>query len=137
MAKTFTAPFPQSPKTKTAVATLACTIADDAPANTVELLTAGAEGTIVTKLTAIPRATTGAASLLALFVVKSGDTAKRLVGTALLPATTVNANSALAPVSFGYAENAPLRLEAGDKLFVGSMVALASGIVFTSQHTDY
>lgn len=136
MAKTNTAPFPQTPKTKSVVVTGACTITDDNPANTVELLTAGTEGTVVTRISAMPRATV-TASNLPLFLQKSGTTEKRLISSALMQAATVNASSVTPRTLFEFTAIDPLRLEAGDKLHVGSMVALASGIVVTSQHTDY
>jgi hypothetical protein len=36
-----------------------------------------------------------------------------------------------------YSESAPLRLEAGDRIYVGSQVALAGGIVFRAEFTDF
>jgi len=36
-----------------------------------------------------------------------------------------------------YSESSPLRLEAGDRLYVGSQVALAGGIVFRAEFTDF
>jgi hypothetical protein len=136
MAKTNTAPFPQTPRTKTAVITGATAAADDAPANTVELLTAGLDGAIVTKVSAMPRATATASNLV-LFLVKQGTTEKRMVSSALMAAHTVSATAATPRTSFEYTAIDPLRLEAGDKLFAGTMVALAGGIVFTAQFTDY
>lgn len=138
MAKTFTAPFAQTPKTATAVVTGAAgSITGDAPTNTVELLTAGADGAILTRLTAIPRATVTASSLL-LYVSNDGGTTKRLIDSALMAAFTVATTTAIAVTTFStYTETAPLRLAAGDKLYVGSQVALASGIVFRAEYTDF
>lgn len=138
MAKTFTAPFAQTPKTATAVVTGAAgSITGDAPTNTVELLTAGSDGAILTRLTAMPRATVTASSLL-LYVSSDGGTTKRLVDSALMAAFTVATTTAIAVTSFStYTETAPLRLAAGDKLYVGSQVALASGIVFRAEYTDF
>lgn len=137
MAKTFTAPFAQSPKTATAVATAVATITDDNPSNTVLLLTAGADGAILTRLTAIPRATVTASSLV-LYVSSDGGTTKRLVDSALMAAATVNTTTAVAVTSFGtYTETTPLRLAASDKLYVGTQVALSGGIVFKAEYTDF
>lgn len=137
MAKTFTAPFAQTPKTATAVVTAAVSsLASDAPTNTVELLTAGADGAILTKLTAIPRATNTGLSLV-LFISKDGGTTKRLIDSKLMAAHTIATTTAVPVTAFDYSESAPLRLEAGDKLFVGSQVALASGIVFKSEWMDF
>lgn len=132
---THKAPFPQTPKTKSVVVTAACTIADDNPANTVELLTVGENGAVLTRLTASQRAT-NTASTLALFLSKNGA-AKQLIDTAQLVAATVSATAAVKPTKFDYSESNTLRLEKGDKLFVGSMVALAAGIVFKAEWSEY
>lgn len=136
MAKTFTAPFAQTPKTATAVCTAAATLTDT-PANSVLLVTAGADGAIVTSIWAIPRATVTAASLV-LFLSKDGGTTQRLVDSELMAAHTVAATTAIPETKFGnVSETTPLRLEAGDKLYVGSQVALAGGIVFQAQWTEF
>jgi hypothetical protein len=138
MAKTFTAPFAQTPKTASAVATAAS--ADlhlDTPTNTVLLCTVGADGGLLTRLSAIPRATVTASSLL-LWVSLDGGTTKRLVDSALMAAHTVAETTAVPVTPFTrYSESAPERLQAGASLYVGSAVALAGGIVFTAEYTDH
>lgn len=138
MAKTFTAPFAQTPKTATAVVTGAAgTITGDTPTNTVLLATAGADGAILTRLTAIPRATVTASSLV-IFISKDSGTTKRLIDSELMAAFTVATTTAIPETTFTmYSETTPLRLEAGDQLYVGSQVALASGIVFRAEYTDF
>lgn len=137
MAKTFTAPFAQTPKTATAVATGAATVGTDSPSNTVLLMTAGADGCIVTSLTAIPRATVTASSLL-LYISKDNGTTQRLIDSELMAAHTVATTTAIPETTFSrISESAPLRLEAGDRLYVGSQVALAGGIVFKAEFTDF
>lgn len=138
MAKTFTAPFAQTPKTNTAVATSAvASLTTDAPTNTVEIFTAGADGAIVTKLTAIPRATVTATALY-LFISSDSGTTKRLIDSELMAAQTVATTTAIAETSFtNISEDTPIRLASGDKLYVGIGVALASGIVFKIEATDY
>jgi hypothetical protein len=138
MAKTFTAPFAQDPKTATAVTTGAVgTIAGDTPTNTVLLLTAGADGAILTRLTAIPRATVGASSLV-IFISKDTGTTKRLLDSELMAAHTLATTTAIPETVFSlYSEPTPLRLQAGDQIYVGSQVALASGIVFRAEFTDF
>lgn len=138
MAKTFTAPFAQTPKTATAVVTGAAgTITGDTPTNTVLLATAGADGAILTRLTAIPRATVTASSLV-IFISKDSGTTKRLIDSELMAAFTVATTTAIPETTFTmYSETTPLRLEAGDELYVGSQVALASGIVFRAEFTNF
>lgn len=137
MAKTFTAPFAQTPKTATAVCTGAATVANDTPTNTVLLLTAGADGAILTRLSAIPRATVTASSLV-LYISSDSGTTKRLIDSELMAAFTVATTTAITETSFAnYSETAPLRLAAGDQLYVGSQVALAGGIVFKAEYMDF
>lgn len=138
MAKTFTAPFAQTPKTASAVATAASASLDgDTPTNTVLLCTAGADGALLTRLSAIPRATVTASSLL-LWVSLDGGTTKRLVDSALMAAHTVAATTAIPVTAFTrFTESTPQRLQAGASLYVGSAVALAGGIVFTAEYTDF
>lgn len=138
MAKTFTAPFAQTPMIKTAVATSAVgSITADAPTNTVLLLTAGADGAILTRLSAIPRATVTASSLV-LFTSSDTGTTKRLIDSELMAAQTLATTTAIAETFFTtYTETAPLRLAAGEQLYVGSQVALANGIVFRAEYTDF
>jgi hypothetical protein len=138
MAKTFTAPFAQTPRTATAVTTAACVIGvADAPTSTVKLMTAGTDGAIVTNLSAIPRATVTASSLV-LFLSNDGGTTKRLIDSELMGAQTVNTTTAINEVQFArYSEATPLRLAANDELYVGSQVALAAGIVFKAEWMDY
>ena len=137
MAKTFTAPFAQTPKTATAVVTAASVVTTDNPTNTVELLTAGTEGSILTSLTAMPRSTVTASSLV-LFISKDSGTTKRLIDSELMAAYTLAATTAIPDTQFqNYSEGTPLRLAAGDKLYVGSQVALAAGIVFKAEYTDF
>ena len=129
--------FPQTPKTYTAVVTTAGTVTDDNPTNTVELMTAGADGTRVSKITAVPRATV-TANALYLFVSKDNGTTKSLIDSALMKAHTVAATTAIPVTDFeNISLNTPIELEAGDKLYVSCGVTLAGGIVITAQATDY
>lgn len=137
MALTYTAPFAQQPKTATAVVTAAATITTDSPTNDVLLVTAGTDGALLTRLTAIPRATVTASSLV-LWISKDAGTTKRLIDSELMGAQTVSTTAAVAETAFSnYSETTPLRLEAGDRLYVGSQVALASGIVFRAEFTNF
>lgn len=138
MAKTYTAPFAQTPKNASAVVTAAAgSITTDAPTSTVLLLTAGTDGAILTRLSAIPRATVTASSLL-LYTSSDSGTTQRLIDSALMAALTVATTTAITTTSFSnYTETAPLRLAAGERLYVASQVALASGIVFKAEYTEF
>lgn len=137
MAKTFTAPFAQTPKTTTAIATTATASIDTTPTNTQLLLTAGADGAILTRLWAIPRATVTATALY-LFISKDSGTTKTLIDSELMSAQTVSTTAAIAETSFAnYSETTPFRLEAGAQLYVGGGVTLSNGIVFKAEYTDF
>lgn len=136
MAKIYTAPFAQTPKTVSAVVTAAAVITSDAPTNTVLLLTAGSEGAVLTRLSAIPRATATDATL-AVFISTDSGTTKRLIETILLPAQTVSTTSPPTVTRFPYTDVEPLRLQAGAQVYVATQVALASGVVFSAEYMDF
>jgi hypothetical protein len=135
MANTFVSPFVQSYKTQSAAATIALGgIGTATVTGAVAVATAGANGAVVTRLTAMPRATVAASSLVLFLVKASAPTVFNLIDSELMPAYTLMATTAIPETAFGNISNdMPLRLEAGDILYVGSQVALAAGIVFTAQ----
>lgn len=148
MPNTFTAPFAQVPQSSSAVATTAVSLTTSGVeqsatvTNSVLLCTAGANGSILTELSALPRATVTAT---ALFLWSSPDGVnKYLVATALMGAATLAATTQLVPTIFKHADNttlisetAPLRLAAGEKLYVGVGVTLAAGVVFNARFSDF
>lgn len=138
MANTFTAPFAQKYKTGAAVVTAALAgIGTSTVTGAVLLATAGVNGSLVSKLTAIPRATVGASSLVLFLVKASAPTVYNLIDSELMTAYTLAATTAIPETVFGnISPTTPLRLEAGDMLYVGSQVALASGIVFYAEQAD-
>lgn len=136
MAKTFTAPFAQTYKTATAVVTTASTgFNGDTPTNTQLLVTAGSEGALVTAISAIPRATVTASNLL-IWISSDSGTTKRLIYSALMGAHTVTNTTAIPRTEFDMSSDSPLRLMAGDRLYVGTAVTLTDGIVFSAQYQD-
>lgn len=138
MAKTFTAPFAQTPKTTTAVSTLAAVIGSaDAPTNTTLLCTAGADGALVTRVSSIPRGTVTATAMY-LFISKDSGTTQRLIDSELIGAYTLAATTLIPETLFAnITETAIIRLEAGDTLYIGAAVALADGIVTRCESTDF
>jgi len=138
MAKTFTAPFAQSPKTSTVVASAAIgAIGTDAPTGVIELVSAGSEGALLTRLVAIPRGTVTASSLC-LFHSSDGGNTKRLIDSELMSGYTLAVTTAIPETGFpNVSEVTPLRLAPNAKLYVGTQVALAAGIVFRAEWTDF
>jgi hypothetical protein len=138
MAKTFTAPFAQSPKTATAVLTAACVIGTaGTPTNTALLCTAGAEGALVTDISAIPQSTLTATGLV-LFLSTDAGTTKWPIDSETMAAYSAGTTAKIPKTPFAaYTEQTPLRLTANARLYVGTLVAAASGIVFKAQSTDF
>jgi hypothetical protein len=138
MPKTFVAPFCQTPKNARAVVTTASAALNGLePTNTVLLCKAGADGALLTRLSAVPRATVTASNLL-LWTSNDDGTTKHLLDSALMAAHTVAATTAIPLTSFSrYTEDTPLRLEANMSLYVGTAVTLADGIVFNANYTDF
>lgn len=139
MAKTFTAPFAQTPKTLAVAVTAALGGLTTSTVTGASLVaTAGADGAVVTKLTAMPRGTV-AATALDLFIVKAGAPTVYLpIDSELMAAYTSATTTATPETTFGNISlDTPLRLEAGDKLYEGTEVALAAGIVFYAEWMDF
>ena len=148
MAKTFTAPFAQTPQTASAVATAAVSLTTSGVeqsatvTNSVLLMTAGVDGSILTSLSAMPRATVTATALW-IWSSTDGGTTKNLIASALMPAYTLAATTENARTVFKHAdgtvisESAPLRLAASEKLYIGIGVNLASGIMFNARYSDF
>jgi hypothetical protein len=131
-----TAAFAQTPKTASAVVTAALSsIGTDTPGGTVLLMTAGANGAILTRLTAIPRSAVSASSLV-LYLSNDNGVTQRLIDSETMPLQTITTGAGINETTFAnYSETRPLRLGAGDKLYVGSQ--LSTGIVFKAEYTDF
>lgn len=148
MANTFTAPFAQSPKSSSIVATTAVSLTTNGVensttvTNSVLLLTAGIDGAILTALSAIPRATVTATALW-LWTSPDSGTTRNLIASALMPAHTLATTTELIRVVFKHAdgsaisETAPLRLAANERIYAGIGVTLSAGIMFNARFTDF
>lgn len=138
MAKTYTAPMAQTINNSNAVlTTLTSGITTDTPTNSVLLFTAGAEGSVVTAIEAMPRATVTATNIY-LFSSTDGGTTLRLIDCVLMTAQTLSTTTAVTQTVFtNYTEDYPLRLKANERLYVAASVSLASGIVVEARGMDY
>lgn len=138
MAITPTAAFPQKARSVAATVTGAiASEATDAPTNTVKLCDAGANGSRVVRLQALPRGTVGDASLV-LYLSSDGGTTKLPIDSEKLGSQTPSATVEFAEKAFaGISRDDPLPLDVGQSLWVGSRVALAAGIVFAARVEDF
>lgn len=136
MAVTHDPVYTQGGRTVTAIATAAKTTYNDA-ANAVKLCDAGANGSFLKELTAMPRATV-TATMLQLYRSPDNGTTLELIDSALMAPHTVAVTTAIPKTSFSAIGDAsPRRLAAGISLWVGAAVALAGGIVFAGQVEDF
>lgn len=127
---------PQAIKTSTGVATTANSTYSDSPTNTVVIFTAGANGARVTRITALARANVTASELQ---LYRDGDgtgTTKRLFRSRLMAAYTVAQTTGQPEVDFGYSDDSPLLLAAGEKVY-GATGVTNTGIVFNVEGGDY
>ena len=127
--------LPQAVTGGTAVATTANTTYTDTPTNTVLLVSSATNGQIITKLTALARATVTATELQ-LFVSPDGGTTKRFVGSKLMAAYPVAATTAQTPTDFGFTVSDRMELAAGESLYVGISVS-NTGIVFRYEGASF
>lgn len=131
--------FAQLPKTSScSVAAAIASITTTTPTGTVLLASGGTDGQMVTRVSAIPKATT-TAGCLHLFLRKSTDAAgvRRLLPySALMGAYTYATTTENKPTTFAdITEANPLRLEAGDELYAGQTVA--NNVEFTALHATF
>jgi len=137
MALTADAVFPQGINTGTAVTTLLAAITGDTPSNTVKIFTAGANGALLTRLSALPRSTAAANSLYA-WVSSDTGTTKRLIKAKLVASDTVSTTDIPTEIDFGYSLSAPLLLKAGEEVYVGQGVSdpATNGWVWRAEGRD-
>lgn len=125
---------PQLLKARSALCVAAKTTYNDA-VNAVLLMTAGANGSILYKLTAIPRMTVTVCQLQ-LYRSPDGGVTLNFVNSALMAAYVMAQTTQAPQTDFGYTEAAGLRLAVGDSLYVATGVAFATGVMFDATAED-
>ena len=125
---------PQTPKTATAVCATANTTYGNTPTNTAVLVNAASQAVRVVRITAIPRATV-TATQLQLFLSKDNGVTMRLIDSALMPAYTMAATTAAPKTDFGYSDDNPMLLQAGDTLYAA--IGVTGDIAFRAEMAEY
>lgn len=127
-----TAVLPQTPMSRTAIATVAET-AFNAPTNVVDLLLASdnVNGARISRLFAIPRAAIATANNVQLYE-RNGST-YTLIDSQLMATVTPGASAASPKTDFGYSEDFPLYVRAGYGLAVAIGVAVTGGVAVKAE----
>ena len=129
--------LPQSVQTAYAICTAAkTTYANNA--NGVRLLPAASvpNGALVKRCYAIPRNSV-VTTQLQLFRSPDQGTTLILSDSALMGAYTMSQTTAIPKTDFGYGVSLPVRVEAGEELWVGIGVALSAGVVFIVEYEAF
>jgi hypothetical protein len=81
---------------------------------------------------------TTTASQVNLYLSKDSGTTQRLIASGAAAAYTWAVTTAPSPVDFGYSESAPLRLEAGDRLYgqARNATAVTDCFAFTAEYSE-
>lgn len=93
-------------------------------------------GALVKKVTAIPRGSNPTSNKLHLYGSPDGTT-MYLTDSALLPAYSDSTGTATTKADFGYTNDAPLRVQAGEELWVATSVAVTGGVVFRVEYEAF
>ncbi|MFA6043619.1 MAG: hypothetical protein WC718_01430 [Phycisphaerales bacterium] len=125
---------PQAPKSGSCALTTANTTFTTTPTNTVLLVTAGANGSRLTKLEFVPLENVTANALQWYRSTDSGTT-KYLAGMALGGSDTVSGTDAATTVSGGFSDDAPMILQANERIYVAT--GITKGYHVNAEWSDY
>lgn len=142
MAVTNTAAFGQVPNIGQAILTAAKAAPLSGATDAVLLFTAGANGSIINGINAIPRNTIASAALLAIYYSSDAGTTLNVLSVGTLAVYTFATTLAPTPLNFTNLNGSiisvtnPLYVPAGETLYASSAVALANGILVTANGID-
>lgn len=142
MAVTNTAAFGQVPNIGQAILTAAKAAPLSGATDAVLLFTAGANGSIINGINAIPRNTIASAALIAIYYSSDAGTTLNLLAVGTLAVYTYDATAAPTPLNLTNLNGSiisvtnPLYVPAGETLYASSGVALANGILVTANGID-
>ncbi|WP_372785020.1 hypothetical protein [Phenylobacterium sp.] len=125
---------PQTPKSGNAACTTANTTYTTSPSNTVALVTAGPNGSRVTRIGAIPLATV-TATQLQLFRSRDAGTSKFFIVSALMAAYAMAQTTAAPVTDFGFSDDNPLILTPNEILYAA--VGVTGAVTFNAEWADY
>lgn len=126
---------PQTPKSGAVGVNTANTTFTTSPTNTGLLITAGANGARVTRITATPLETVTASNLQLYRDVGSAGTSKYMFANLTGGADTVSGVDGATNLDFGYSDANPLILQANERVYVAT--GLTKNYNFTAEWADY
>jgi hypothetical protein len=126
---------PQTPKSARAATTTANSTYSTSPTNTVLLVTAGANGARLTRLHAIPTATVTTANQLQVFRSPDGGVTKFFADSAVMATYTMAQNTAAPKTDFGYSDDNPTFLAAGETIYVAT--GQSQAVDWVAEWADY
>lgn len=106
------------------------------PTNTTLLLTAGANGGRLTRLTALPQESTGAAGVMQVYRSADGGTTKYFAKAVACVSDTVSGTDAPTELDFGFSEDNAMTLGANERLYVAHSLS-AKAVAFIAEYADY
>lgn len=142
MAVTNTAAFGQAPNIGQAILATAKSAPLSGATNVVLLFTAGANGSLVNGIAAIPRNTLASAAHIAIYHSTDSGITNNLCAIGLLAAWTFAATTAPTPLTLQNLNGAtisvanPLYVPAGSKLYASTSQTLSDGILVTANGVD-
>lgn len=126
---------PQTPKSAAVGVTTANTTFTTSPTNTGLLVTFGANGGRLTKLTAVPLANTTANNLQAYRDVGTAGVSKYLFNAQTGGSDTVSGIDGPTVIDFGYTDDNPLIGQANERIYVATGISIAYN--FIAEWADY
>lgn len=130
---------PQHVKTSTAVVTSAKADYTTSPTGAVRLLAAASvpNGALVKRLTAISKGGNPSANQLQLYRSYDSGVTVVFADSSVLPAYSLATSTAVTKGDFGYTNDSPLRVQAGEELWVATAATLAAGVVFIVEYEAF
>lgn len=125
---------PQTPKSAMVGVATANTTFTTSPTNTALLLTAGVNGARVTRIVAVPLETV-TANFLQVYRSTDSGTTKYLSACATGGSDTVSGTDGPSVIDFGFSEDAPMILQANERLYVAT--GISKSYNFVADYADY
>lgn len=126
---------PQTPKAAVAGLTTGNTTFTTSPANSVLLVTAGANGARLTRLVAVPLEQINTANNIQAYRSQDSGTTKYLFSSVLMATVTPGAAVANTVTDFGYSDDNPLILLANERIYMAEGQTEAVNVI--AEWADY